>query len=208
LRLSVPITSTRKMPVSAPEVISDTVPATGVTIGLCRADVVELAALRGHGPGLQAIAARRGLALPPTGRLVATADTLALSVRPERWLLLATRATAGATAATWQALCAGTAAVVDQSSGLTALHLAGPDSRNVLARGCRLDLDPQMFHNGCAAATTTAQVATILAALPSGLLILTPASTARHLREWLAATARPYGLAPRTDLTVSALSGT
>jgi hypothetical protein len=52
-----------------------------------------------------------------------------------------------------------------------------------------------------------AQVAVILAVLPSGLLLLTPATTARHLREWLASTAKPFGLVPRADVTVAAVCG-
>jgi len=193
--------------VSAPESLSGAAPGAGVAIGLCRAELVELAALRGRAHGLQVIAARRGLTLPPLGRLAAAADALVLCVRPERWLLLTSPALAGAAAARWQELCAGTAAAVDQSSGLTALYLAGPKVRDVLARGCRLDLAAEIFPQGRAAATTMAQVATILAALPTGVLILTPASTARHLREWLEAAAQPFGLVPRADITVSALSG-
>jgi sarcosine oxidase subunit gamma len=93
------------------------------------------------------------------------------------------------------------------SSGLAAMHLAGPQVRDVLARACRLDLDPQVFPPGSAAATVMAQVAVILAVLPSGLLLLTPTSTARHLREWLASTAKPFGLVSGADVTVAVLSG-
>jgi len=52
-----------------------------------------------------------------------------------------------------------------------------------------------------------AQVAVILAVLPSGIVLLTPATTARHLREWLASTAKPFGLVLRADVTVGGLSG-
>jgi hypothetical protein len=40
-----------------------------------------------------------------------------------------------------------------------------------------------------------------------GMLILTPASTARHFREWLEGAARPFGLAPGAEVSVTALSG-
>lgn len=191
---------------SGPESLSGAVPGAGVAIGVCRAELVEVAALRGRAHDLYAVAARCGLTFPPLGRLAVAAGTLVLCVRPERWLLLTSPAPAGATAARWQELCAGMAAVVDQSSGLTALYLAGPKVRDALARGCRLDLAAEVFPQGRAAATTVAQVATVVAALPAGVLILTPASTARHLHEWLAATARPFGLVQRADVSVSVLS--
>ena len=179
----------------------------GVTLAAAAADMTELAALRDREQVLKALAARRGIGLPPLGRIVAARDTLVLSVRPGRWLLLTPPGAPGATAAQWQEACAGTAAVIDLSSALVMLQVAGPNAREALLRGCRLDLDPEVFPAGHAAATAMAQVAALLAALPSGMLILTPASTGRHFREWLAAAARPFGLAPRGDVTVAALSG-
>jgi hypothetical protein len=43
-----------------------------------------------------------------------------------------------------------------------------------------------------------AQVAVVIAVLPSGLLVLTPSSTARHFREWLIASARVCALLPQS----------
>jgi sarcosine oxidase gamma subunit len=77
----------------------------------------------------------------------------------------------------------------------------------MLARGCRLDLEPTLFPPGRAAATIIAQVPVTLAALASGMLLLTPATTGRHLRHWLAATARPFGLMPVTSVSVATLTG-
>jgi heterotetrameric sarcosine oxidase gamma subunit len=192
--------------VSAPEAAASPVPP-GVTLATALADVVELGARRERAQVLKALAARRGLALPPCGRVVAARDTLCLCVRPERWLLLTAPAAAGAAASRWQEACTGMAAVADLSSGFLALHLAGTHAREALARGCRLDLDPHVFPAGHAAATIIAQVAAILAALPAGVLILTPASTARHFRAWLEGASRPFGLAAGAEVSVSALSG-
>ncbi|MFI4906263.1 MAG: sarcosine oxidase subunit gamma [Steroidobacteraceae bacterium] len=173
----------------------------------CVMDIVEIAALRGRAPELERIAGGRGLRLPPLCRVAVAADELALCVRPDRWLLLSPPASPGATAGVWQAACAGFGAAVDLSCGLTALHLAGPAAREVLVRACRLDLDPDAFPVGAVAATIMAQVSVIFAALPSGLLLLTPSTTARHFREWLASTAKPFGFMPQSDFTVAALSG-
>lgn len=175
--------------------------AAGVELETCQTDIVEIAALRGRAGELQTIACNRGLPLPALGRATITADQLALGVRPERWLVLSPPAAPGASAQLWQGACAGAGVAVDLSSGLTALQLSGPAARDVLARGCRLDLDPGAFPVNAAAATIMVQVSVILAALPSGLLLLTPASTAQHMRGWLAATAKPFGLMPQSDLT-------
>ncbi len=179
----------------------------GIRLASCAADIVEIAALHGGAPELQGLAADQGLALPALGRVAVALDRLALCVRPARWLLLAPPAHLGATAALWQAACARVGAAIDLSSGLAAMHLAGPQVREVLSRACRLDLDPQVLPPGSVAATVMAQVAVILAVLPSGLLLLTPTSTARHLREWLASTAKPFGLVSGADVTVAVLSG-
>jgi len=182
-------------------------PESGIRLASCAVDIVEIAALHGRARELENIAGARGLELPVLGRVGRATDQLALCVRPARWLLLAPPAHSGATATLWQAAGARVGAAVDLSSGLTAWHLSGPQVRDVLARSCRLDLDPQVFPPGSAAATIMAQVAVILAVLPSGLLLLTPTSTARHLREWLASTAKPFGLVSGADVTVAVLSG-
>ena len=192
---------------SAPDASALPEPAVGVTLATALSDVVELAALRDRAQVLKTLAARRALNLPSFGRVAIARDTLALCVRPERWLLLAPPASPDVTASLWQRACEGVAAAVDLSSGLVALHLDGPHAREALARGCRLDLDPDVFPAGHAAATIIAQVSTILAAVPAGMLILTPTSTARHFQAWLARAARPFGLAARADVTVGALSG-
>jgi heterotetrameric sarcosine oxidase gamma subunit len=188
--------------VSGPESVS-----AGVRLASCPADVVEIAALHGRARELERIAGARGIDLPVLGRVAVATDQLALCVRPARWLLLAPPAHSGATATLWSAACARVGAAVDLSSGLAAWHLAGPQVREVLSRGCRLDLDPEVFPAGRAAATIMVQVSVILAVLPSSVLLLTPLSTARHLREWLASTAKPFGLVLRADVTVAALPG-
>jgi hypothetical protein len=52
-----------------------------------------------------------------------------------------------------------------------------------------------------------AQVSVVLAALPAAILLLSPRSTARHLREWLMATGRPFALTPASNLSLSDICG-
>lgn len=193
--------------VSAREQPSGAADAAGVRLASCPVDVVEIAARRSGAGALAQAAAARGVSLPARGRITATGDGFIFSVRPERWLILGSPAAPGALGRIWQDVSQGCGAAVDLSSALIALYVCGTAAREVLARGCRLDLDPELFAAGCAAATVIAQVPVTLAALPSGMLLLTPATTARHFREWLAASAKPFGLMPIAGVTVALLSG-
>jgi heterotetrameric sarcosine oxidase gamma subunit len=179
----------------------------GVCIADCAADIIELVALRDGSGALGSVAAARGAPLPECGRICRSVDGLILAVRPERWLLCCASAAPGAAARSWQAACDGHAAVIEHSAALTLSYVTGAAAREMLKRGCRLDLDPRFFPAGAAAATIMAQVPVILAALASGVMLLTPASTSRHFREWLVTTARPFGLGSCGSVTVAQLSG-
>jgi heterotetrameric sarcosine oxidase gamma subunit len=193
--------------VSVPEGGSGPEVSAGFRCAPLAADIIELAALRERTQVVKALAARRGLAFPATGRVSIGRDTLVLCVRPDRWLLLSAPASHGAALASWRGACEGCAAVVEHSSALTTFQLSGPAVPEVLARGCRLDLHPDVFAPGCAAATHMAQVSVLLAALPGGWLLLTPATTARHFGEWLSATAGPFGFLAAAGVTVADLFG-
>ena len=179
----------------------------GIVLADCRADIVEVATFRDRAADLQRLSAERGLRLPAPGSIEARSGRLALNVRPGRWLLLAPPAPPDESAGYWREVCGGYAAVVDLSAALGAFFLTGPQVGGMLARACRLDLDAGAFPVGRAAATIMVQVPAILARLTPGMLLLTPATTARHLREWLVASAKPFGLALAADATLSALWG-
>lgn len=191
---------------SAPEA-SAGVGMPGVRLAACPADVVELAGYRARRPELEPLAAAHGVALPATGRCAARNDRLALSVRPGRWLLLTPPALPGGAAARWSEALTGVGAALDLSGALAAFLLAGPAVREVLVRSCRLDLRPGAFPTGSAAATIMVQVPVTLVALAAGVLILTPATTARHLHEWLLETCAPFGLGPAFETSVRELCG-
>jgi heterotetrameric sarcosine oxidase gamma subunit len=182
-------------------------PEAGIALASCPADIVELAAFREQAFDLERLAAGRNRTLPGTGAVVARSGRLTLSVRPERWLLLAAPAAPGESAAHWQEANGGHGAVIDLSSALVAFLLSGPAVSEMLARACRLDLEANAFPAGTAAATIMVQVPAILAQLTPGMLLLTPATTAQHLHEWLVETSRPFGLALARDVTVSELCG-
>jgi heterotetrameric sarcosine oxidase gamma subunit len=193
--------------VSAPEISQVRAGAPGIALASCPADIVELAAFRERAGDLERLGAEWGVTLASPNGIIEGSAGLTLSVRPGRWLLLSPPARPGASAIHWQEAAAGGAAVVDLSSALVAFLLKGPATDELLARACRLDLAAGAFPVGRAAATIMVQVPAILARLTPGMLLLTPATTAQHLHEWLVETSRPFGLAQLPDATVSELCG-
>lgn len=189
---------------SAPEVGAG---AAGVELGRLTAEVIEIVAFRERAPELEELAAARGVKLAGLGRIDVGSARLTLAVRPGRWLLLGPPAAPGASFLAWQQALAGRGAAVDVSAGLAVLVLGGSEVREMLARGCRLDLHAAAFPDGSAAATIMAQVPVVLAALTSRILLLTPATTARHMSEWLVSAARPFGLANRGETAINELCG-
>ncbi len=183
----------------------DPAAAPAVALAHWAAEVLEVAALRQGAAAAEGFGRACGEPLPRFGSARIDSPTLALCVRPSRWLLVAPRSPSPASprAVTWRAGCGAQVAVTELSSALAAFIAAGPRLRELLARGCRLDLDPEVFPAGSAAASVMVQVPVVLAALPRGMLLLTPASTAQHFAEWLEAAARPFG--PAQNLTIDEL---
>lgn len=120
--------------------------------------LVQVMARRGRE---QAVAA--GLGLDPTpGQASEIQVGRALWLAPGAWMVVAERDEEGVL---YRSLCAqlqDVAAVVDQSHGRTVLRLAGRRARDVLAKGCRLDLHPRVFRPGTCAQTVIAQMAVLL----------------------------------------------
>ena len=173
--------------------------AAELTLARWRGDIVEITACGAPATELTRRARDAGWGLPPLGVIARCGAGLALAVRPQRWQLLAPAASGAG--------FAGVATVVELSAGLAAFFLAGPAVRSTLRRGCRLDLEGAAFPAGTAAATSMAQVAVTVAALPRGFLLLTPASTAQHFEEWLAGAARATGMTRGRDVTVADMYG-
>lgn len=79
-------------------------------------------------------------------------------------------------------------AAVDVSAQRTTLRLTGARARDVLAKGCSLDLHPAAFGLGVTAQTMLGQAAVVLIALAedgTDYRILVRSSFAGHLADWL-----------------------
>ena len=79
-------------------------------------------------------------------------------------------------------------AAVDVSANRVLFELSGADARDVLARGCPLDLHPRVFGPGQCAQTLLARAAVILwqADEAPTYRVLVRASFADHMTRWLA----------------------
>lgn len=117
-----------------------------------------------------------GVELPmAVNRLNVVEDRAAISLGPDEWLVIAPAGEAPALeSALGRALADDPlAAVCDLSHNYTTLRLEGPDARDVLAKGCPLDLAPGAFGPGHAAQTLLAS---------TRVLLTCPAATAVDLR--------------------------
>ncbi len=143
-----------------------------------------------------AVSAAFGVDLPPPGRWAAGAETDAIWVQPDGWLLESEPAAPGALRARIAAATEGLGAAVDQSSGRSVIRIAGAPARSVLATCCRLDLHPRAFGAGSAAMTRIVHVACgirLVDTTPSFDLIIGSTYARWLIEELLEASAR-YGV--------------
>ncbi|MFJ4200318.1 sarcosine oxidase subunit gamma [Streptomyces sviceus] len=114
---------------------------------------------------------------------------------PDAWLVLS-RAEAGTvTAQVRQALDGAPGSAVDVSANRTTLELSGPAAREVLEKGCPLDLHPRAFGPGHAVSTTVGPIAVLLWQLDDGptYRLLPRSSFADYLARWLIDAMSEYG---------------
>ncbi|MDX2938568.1 sarcosine oxidase subunit gamma [Streptomyces ipomoeae] len=81
---------------------------------------------------------------------------------PDEWLVLSQTEATAVTAELREALDGDPGSAVDVSANRTTLELSGPAARQVLEKGCPLDLHPRAFGPGKAVSTTVGPVAVLL----------------------------------------------
>ncbi|MFJ9413689.1 sarcosine oxidase subunit gamma [Streptomyces sp. NPDC101227] len=81
---------------------------------------------------------------------------------PDEWLVLSHGDATAVAAEVRKALAGDPGSVVDVSANRTTLELSGPAAREVLEKGCPLDLHPRAFGPGQAVSTTVGPVAVLL----------------------------------------------
>lgn len=105
---------------------------------------------------------------------------------PDEWLVVAPDGEAGVIARELEAREAGWVSTVDLSANRTAIEVAGPRVRDLLAAGCSLDLHPRAFGPGRCAQTMLARAQVILEARgDDAFRLFVRGSFAVYLATWL-----------------------
>ena len=151
---------------------------------------------------LEAVEAATGARLPIEPNTVSESDRVAaLWLGPNEWLLLTgAEEQAGVEEALRKALDDRFYALVDLSGGQTVINLRGRNAREVLSKGCTLDLHPRVFGPGLCAQSNVAKAAAIIRPLKdeegtSSFDIIVRRSFADYLARWLEDASREYGFA-------------
>jgi sarcosine oxidase subunit gamma len=128
-------------------------------------------------------------------------DLVALWLGPDAWLLTCPPGALAAHADSLRrALSDVHAAITDVSDGRVALRLAGPNARDVLVKGCPLDLHPSIFATGSCAQSILAKTSVLLH-LPDDTAQRGPTfdlyvgrSFAHYVWSWLEDAGQEYGV--------------
>ena len=145
--------------------------------------------------GRQAELARLlGLPLAP-GRSAAGDGHLALPLAPGQWMLLAEGGADGAFCRAIAGRIGELGCISEQSHARAVLRVSGARARDLLGKGCRLDLHPRVMRPGACAATVMAQVGVLLHQVDEvpGYDLLVPSGLARSFWEWLEESAAEFG---------------
>lgn len=120
--------------------------------------------IRARGQDIKALSEALGFDLPiEPCRSCAGSDAVALWLGPDEWLLvLALDRVPERIASLRHALDGRHVALVDLSDSTTTIRIAGPRARDVLAKGCPLDLHPRAFGKGAVAQSLIGKVDVIL----------------------------------------------
>ncbi|MEU9571814.1 sarcosine oxidase subunit gamma family protein [Streptomyces massasporeus] len=126
------------------------------------------------------------------GETTASGPRTVLWLGPDEWLVLSPSEEGAAlreseAAALRDALGSDPGSVVDVSANRTTLELSGPCARQVLEKGCPLDLHPRAFGPGRAVSTTVGPVAALLWQVDDAptFRLLPRSSFADYLARWL-----------------------
>lgn len=170
--------------------------STPVRLSERRVTIAQVMGRKGQNAALHAaLVGVLGLDLPPAGESAAKDATTAIWIAPETWLVLREAYPDDALARELMGASGDAASIADQSSGKCVVRISGARARDVLAKGCRIDLHPRVFAPGRSAVTPIAHIHTVLIqvdAAPTFDLIV-PSTLARDFVEWLGLSAAEFG---------------
>ena len=135
----------------------------------------------------------------------AAGEVQILWMGPDEWLVIGPTEVRARLRDRLEAALAGAhVTVVDVSAHRTVIEVAGSDARELLMKGCAVDLHPRMFGPGRCAQTTLARAQVVLLARTPepAYWVFVRASFAEYLAEWLLDASGEYRGAPPADLSV------
>ena len=167
--------------------------------------VMELAQPRA-GAALDVVfAALRIEELPRIGKSVSVDGSSLLGIGPGLWLLIASDDSAphfpGAK------LVEAFEAAVETGDAWTQFAISGSVARDLLAKGCALDLHAGVFREDACAVTRFAQIRCVLYRVRGGFRLFVGRSYAISLAEWLIEAAAEFGLGLEVKAPAEAPSG-
>jgi len=139
-----------------------------------------------------------GTVLPAANAVAPATGGAVVWLGPDELLVVGRDGDAGDLVAQLTAACAGgRSSVVDVSAARAGVDVAGERARDVLAKGCSIDLHPRVFTPGRCAQTLLARANVIVWHLgenlyDGGFRVLTGASFADYLADWLTDAAAEY----------------
>lgn len=141
-----------------------------------------------------------GLDLPTTANTVSVSgDRAALWLSPDEWLVMVPFATRAQTIDDLKRALAGKhVSITDVSANRTILELSGSKAREVLAKGCGLDLHPRAFKAGQCAQTVVARSQAVIWQVdetPTYRVLVRP-SFAAYLTDFFIDAMKEYALNP------------
>jgi sarcosine oxidase subunit gamma len=152
-----------------------------------------------------AASATLGLPLPVVPNTTRSRRGLSvLWMGPDEWLIVSEQDGKIDQPALERALEGHHATVVDVSAQRTVIEVAGVDARELLLKGCALDLHPQTFAVGRCAQTNLARTQVVLLSHDREPVyrVFVRASFAEYLAEWLIDAAAEYRGAAPSDLSL------
>lgn len=141
-----------------------------------------------------------GQALPRTVGETLFGSARALCLGPGDWLIVSDQHTASNLREHFEPdLSRQGLALVDLTDGMAVIEVYGPTTREVLSKGCGLDMHPRSFPPGRCARTRFAQIAVVIECLDAQprFELTVPRSYLHYVHSWLADAAMEFGVDQR-----------
>lgn len=143
------------------------------------------------------VASTLGQALPDIANTMTVGSHRVFWLGPNEWQIMTSSIDlSGLLARLRESLSGQHACVTDVSGGLVSFQLAGPAARDILARGCTLDLHVDKFRLGSCAQSGLAKANVLIGLIDDtpSFQIVVRRSFAEYLAQWLKAATRDYGV--------------